>query len=125
MSAQSMISCTEKCNDVINLLKNCMYGRKSISTANKDIHLALKNLKKVTTDLERAAFNHLRSYAKIIRKRKRVQQEDWFNLEKTKCGNAALNKTRFNCKCFLESEEKTEKSHQIKIENFCTEIPRP
>ena len=50
MSAQSIFSCTEKCNDVINLLKLFMYGSKSIPTANKDIHLSLKTLKKVTTD---------------------------------------------------------------------------
>ena len=59
MSAQSIIYCTEKCKDVINLLKNCMDGRKSISTANKDIHLALKTLKKVTTYVEGSAYNHL------------------------------------------------------------------
>ena len=59
MIAQSMISCTEKCNDVLNLLKNSMYGSKIIPTANKDIHLALKNLKEVTKYLERAASNHL------------------------------------------------------------------
>ena len=32
MSAHSIISCTEKCKDVINLLKNCMDGSKSIPT---------------------------------------------------------------------------------------------
>ena len=62
MSAQSIISCTEKCNDVIHLLKNCMDGSKSIPTANKDIHIALKTLKKVPRDVERAASNHLTSY---------------------------------------------------------------
>ena len=74
MSAQSIISCTEKCNDVINLLKNCMDGRKSIPTANKYTHLALKTLKQVTIDMERAASNHLTSYANIIRKRKIFQK---------------------------------------------------
>ena len=62
MSAQSILSCTEKSNDVINLLKNCMDGSKSIPTANKDIHLAIKNLKKSTTYAEIAAYNHLESY---------------------------------------------------------------
>ena len=42
MSAQSILSCTEKCNDVINLLTNFMDGSKSIPTANKDIHISLK-----------------------------------------------------------------------------------
>ena len=51
MSAQSILSCKEKCNDVINLLKNCMDGGKNISAANKDIHLSLKTLKKLITDL--------------------------------------------------------------------------
>ena len=60
MSAQSILSCTEKFNDVINLLNNCLGGRKCISTANKDIHLALKTFKKVTIDLERAASNHFK-----------------------------------------------------------------
>ena len=46
-SAKSIISCIEKCNDVINLLKNCMDGSNSIPTANKDINLSLKKLKKV------------------------------------------------------------------------------
>ena len=41
MSAQSVISCTEKCNDVINLLNNCMDGSKSIPNAKNNIHLAL------------------------------------------------------------------------------------
>ena len=53
MSAQSMISCTEKCNDVIDLLKNCMDGSKSIPTENKDIHLVIKTSKKLTTYVER------------------------------------------------------------------------
>ena len=39
MSAQSIITSTEKFNDIINLLKNCMDGTKSIPTANKYIHL--------------------------------------------------------------------------------------
>ena len=65
MSAQSIISCTEKCNDVINLLNNCLDGSKSIPTANKDVHLALKKVNKVTTYVERAASNHLTSYEKI------------------------------------------------------------
>ena len=59
MSAQSIISCIEKYNDVINLLKNCMDGTKSIPTANKYINLSLKNLKKATTDVEISASNHL------------------------------------------------------------------
>ena len=42
MGAQSIISCTEKCNDVIDLLKNCMDGGKIIPTENKDIHLVIK-----------------------------------------------------------------------------------
>ena len=62
MISQSIISCTEKCNDVINLLKNCMHVSKSISTENKDIHIALKTLKKVSKYVERAASNHLTSY---------------------------------------------------------------
>ena len=59
MSARSILSCTEKCNYVINLLKNFMDGSESISTANKYIDLALKTLKKVTTYVERATSNHL------------------------------------------------------------------
>ena len=59
MSDQSIIYCTEKYNDVINLIKNCMDGSKSIPTANKDTHLAPKTLKKATLDVERAASNHL------------------------------------------------------------------
>ena len=55
MSAQYVISCTEKYNDVINLLKNLMDDRNSISTANKYIYLSLKTSKKVTIDVERAA----------------------------------------------------------------------
>ena len=83
MSAQSIISCTEKCNDLINLLNNCMDGRKSIFTANKDIHLVIKTLKKATKDVERAASNHLTSYAKILHNRKRIQEEDEFYLKNT------------------------------------------
>ena len=81
MSDQSIIFCTEKCNDVINLIKNCMYGSKSIPTANKDINLAIKTLKKVTTYVERVASNHLTSYANILRNRKTVQGEDKFYLK--------------------------------------------
>ena len=73
MSAQSIILCTEKCNDVINLLKNSMDGRKIISTENKDIQLSLKSLKKVTTDAEISASNQLTPCAKILCKMKRVQ----------------------------------------------------
>ena len=36
-----------------------MDGSKCIPTANKDIHIPLKTLNKVTTDMERAASNHL------------------------------------------------------------------
>ena len=82
-----------------------MDGSKSIPTANKDIHLSLKTLKKVTKDVERSASNHLTPYANILRKRKRVQEEDEFNLKKNQCGNSALKKNRFNCKSFLESED--------------------
>ena len=74
MSAQSNISCTEKFNDVINLLRNCMDGSKIIPTANKDIHLSIKTLKRVIIDVERAESNHLTSYEKILRKRKRFQE---------------------------------------------------
>ena len=105
MSAQSIISCTEKCNDVINLLNNFMGGSKSKPTANKDIHLALKTFNKVTTYVERAASNHLTSYAKILRKRERVQEEDDFYLKNTQYGNSVLKKARFNCNFFLESED--------------------
>ena len=75
MSAQSIISCTEKCNDVINFLNNCMDGSKSIPNANKDIHLELKTLRKVTKYVERATSNHLTSYANILHKRKIVQEK--------------------------------------------------
>ena len=53
MSAQSTISCTEKYNDVINLLNNCMDGSKIRPTTNKDIHLSLKTLNNLTTYVER------------------------------------------------------------------------
>ena len=105
MSAQSIISCTEKCNDVINLLKNCIDGSKSIPTSNKDIHLALKKLKKVTTYVERATYNHLTSYEKIPRNKEIVQEEDEFYQKNTQRGNSALNKVIFNCESFLESED--------------------
>ena len=105
MSAQSIISCTEKCNDVIHLLKNCMDGSKSIPTANKDINISLKTSKKVTKYVERSASNHLTSYAKIPSKREILQEEDEFNLKNNQCGNSALNKDRFNCNSFLESED--------------------
>ena len=82
MSAKSILSCTEKCNDGINLIKNCMDGSKSIPTTNKDINIPLKYLKRVTTDVEIAASNHLTSYANILRKRKIVQEKDEFNLKK-------------------------------------------
>ena len=48
MSALSIVYCTEKCNDIINSLKNGMDFSKIIPTANKDIHLELKTLKGVT-----------------------------------------------------------------------------
>ena len=82
-----------------------MDGRKNISTANKDIHIALKTLKKVTTYVERAASNHLTSYEKILHKRQRFQEEDKFYLENNLYRNSALKKSRFNCKRFLESED--------------------
>ena len=111
MSDQSIISCTEKCNDVKNLLRNCMDGRKSISTANKDIHLALKTLNKVTTYAERASSNHLTSYEKGLVKSKIVQAEDVLYLKNTQYGNSTLKKSRFNCKIFLEIEDpKTRKT---------------
>ena len=70
---------------------------KIIPTANKDIHLLLKTLKKVTIDVEIAAYNHLTSYAKNQKKNmKKIQKEDDFNLKNTQCGNSALKKSRFN-----------------------------
>ena len=93
-----------------------MDGCKSIPNVNKDIHLSLKTLKKATTYVEISAYNHLTPYANILCKRKRVQEKYWFNLKNNQCGNLTLNKTRFNCKSFLESEDKkTEKPHQIII----------
>ena len=74
ISSQSIIFCTKKCNDVINLLKDFMDFIRSIPTVNKDIHLSLKTLKKVTKYVEIEASNHLTSYAKILRKRKIVQE---------------------------------------------------
>ena len=47
-----------------------------IPNSNKYIHLKLKILKKVTTYVERAASNHLISYAKILCKSKRVQEKN-------------------------------------------------
>ena len=46
-----------------------MDGSKSMPTGNKDINLALKTLKRVTTFVEIAAYNLLTSYAKILHKR--------------------------------------------------------
>ena len=51
-----------------------MDGSKSIPTANRGIHISLKTLNKLTTDVERASSNLLKLYAKILRKRKRVQE---------------------------------------------------
>ena len=82
-----------------------MDGNKSISTANKDIHLALKHFNKVTIYVERAASNHLTSYTNIPRKRKIFQEEDEFYLKNTQFRNSALTKSGFNCKSFLESED--------------------
>ena len=67
-----------------------MDGSKSIPNSNKDIHLSLKTLKKATTYVERAASNHLTSYAKILRKREIDQEEGWFNLKNTQCGSIAF-----------------------------------
>ena len=126
MSAQSIISCTEKWNDVINLLKNSIYGNKCIPTANNDIHISLKTLKKVTTYVGRSASNHLTSNANIICKRKILQEEDEFNLKNTQCGNSALKKSIFNCKSFLESEDsKIRKTTSHENRKICTEIPHP
>ena len=82
-----------------------MGGSKSIPTKNKDIYLSLKTMKRVPIYVERAASNHLTSYENIPCKRNRFQEEDEFNLKNTQCGNRALNKTRFKCKSFLESED--------------------
>ena len=81
------------------------------------------NLKKVTTDVERSAYNQLTSYEKIPLKSKRVQGENEFYLENTQCGNRTLKNSRFNCKSFLESEDSKIRPHQIRIENICTEMP--
>ena len=76
--------------------------------------------------MERAAYNHLISYANILRKRKIVQEEDEINLKNTKCRNSTLDENRFNCKGFLESEDsKSEKPHKIRIEDICTEMSHP
>ena len=88
-----------------------MYVRKSISTANKDIHLALKFFKRLTTDVERAESNHLTSYAKIPHKREIGQEEDEFHLKNTQCRNITLNKAIFDCKSFLERISKDQKNH--------------
>ena len=82
MSDQSILYCTEKYNDVINLLNNFIDGRESISNAKEDIHISLKILRKVTTDVGRAASNHFTAYSKILRKRKIFLEEDEFYLEK-------------------------------------------
>ena len=102
MSAESVLSDTEKCNDVINLLKNFMDGSKSIPTANKDIIILLKYFKKVTIYVERAASNHLTSYAKILRKKEIFKEEDEFNSKNTQCGNSVFKKTDSNVKVFLK-----------------------
>ena len=121
MSEQSIIFCTEKCNDVINSLRFFMDGSKSIPTAYKDIHLSLKNLKKVTTDVGGEEYNQLTKYEKILRKRKRVQEEENFNPKNTQYRNSPLTKSRLKCESFLESEDsKIRKTTSNKNRKICT-----
>ena len=103
-----------------------MDGSKSIPTANKGIHLSLKTLKKLTTDVERAASNHLTSYSNIPHKRKIVQEEYELYLKNNQYKNSTLKKPRFNCMGFLESEDS--KNRKITSNNnrkICTEMPHP
>ena len=103
-----------------------MDGSKSIPTANKNIHISLKNLKKVTTDLERAASNHLIAYENFPHKRKIVQKEDELYLNNTQCENIALKKPRFNCTGFLENKySKNRKTTSNNNRKIYTEMPHP
>ena len=111
MSSQTMLNALDKCNDAVTLLETCMDGKKKISTSHRDIHLALKTLKKVTKDMETAASVHLSSYDRNVRKRKRVQEEDEFQMKRCKSEETFQIRARLNCKSYIDNVE-VEKSQE-------------
>eukprot|EP00957_Ditylum_brightwellii_P022494 1697449-Ditylum_brightwellii.AAC.1 len=70
MTAQTMLSCSDRCNEAIKLLEGTLSGKKSVVASNKDLQLPLKALKCMMKEVEGTATLHLGSYDKAVKKRK-------------------------------------------------------
>ena len=83
-----------------------MDGSKITPAANMDIHLALKFLKKVTKDVERAASNQLTSYMQRSHAIGKYYKDKMsFTLKTINAEIAHLKKSIFNCNIFLGGED--------------------
>eukprot|EP00957_Ditylum_brightwellii_P101225 7714147-Ditylum_brightwellii.AAC.1 len=69
MPAQSILSSSDKCDDIIVLLDNVynIFSRK-----HPEVNLAINALKTVSNKISTAASHHLGTYAKEVCKRKRI-----------------------------------------------------
>ena len=62
MSAQCILSSTDKCSDIIVLLEN-VYNK---FRKHPDVNIAISALKEVSDEISTAAFQHLGNYAKEV-----------------------------------------------------------
>eukprot|EP00957_Ditylum_brightwellii_P102368 7803468-Ditylum_brightwellii.AAC.1 len=105
MTAQTMLSCSDRCNEAIKLLKGTLSGKKSVATSNKDVQLQLRVLKCMMKEVEDAATCHLGLYDKAARKRKCVQEDNEFSLQlnpKWCKTNSDVLKSRSKCSDYVK-----------------------
>ena len=99
VTAQTLLSCSDKCYEAIKLMEGTLKKRKSFASTNKDINLSLNALKVISSNVEKAAGAHLSSYDQTVRKRMRVQEEDlyWMSNNENDSSKVQLQKSRSTC----------------------------
>ena len=103
MSAQCILSSTDKCSDIIVLLEN-VYNK---FRKHPDVNIAINALKEVSNEISTAAFQHLGNYAKEVRKRNRVIEQHQSEQQNGKNSDDVKN-ARKKCKLYSNKEEEKE-----------------
>ena len=126
ISAQSILSCADRYHDAIKLVEHVVNSKRNVSTKNADIHLALKTMKKLSNEVDKAASSHMNTYAKEVRKRKRVEEMDNIKTKDTRGGNADVKRSRMMCKNYMNdnNEEIKEEMEEEKVKKKRDSIPR-
>eukprot|EP00957_Ditylum_brightwellii_P048768 3700036-Ditylum_brightwellii.AAC.1 len=116
MLVQSILSCADKYHDAIKLVEHVNNSKKTISTKNADIHLALKAMKKLNNEVDKAATSHMNTYTKEVRKRKRVEGIDNIKTKDTQGSNADVKRSQMMCTKYMNdsNEERNEEMEEEK-----------